>query len=82
MSDKITDEISTDLKRVVRLLALLVTEGKSPGEQTAKLDKAGFRPIEISEMLGIPANVVRARLSNIRKSADKQAKTAKGVESA
>lgn len=68
MVDGEKDTVGAELKRIVKLLALIATSGQtSQTEQIKTLDKAGFRPVDISDMLGIPSNVVRARLSQLRK---------------
>ncbi|MGH9425520.1 MAG: hypothetical protein ACRD2L_04335 [Terriglobia bacterium] len=55
------------LDSVVRLLALLLIQGKKRVEAIAVLSAAGFQPKDIATLLGTTGNSVRVALSNLRK---------------
>ena len=66
------DEILLELRRMIRLLALLATKGMNQKEQIWELSCAGFQPKEISELIGTTANTVSVTLSGIRKEMKKK----------
>jgi len=55
------------LDRALRLLAILAVRGLPQREQIAVLDKVGFRPREIAEIVGTTSNAVRVALVGIRR---------------
>ncbi len=80
MNESKEEEILQELQRISRLLALTVTrELKLQQEKVKLLSDVGFRPIEISNLIGIGASQVSAVLSNIKKGT--QTKKAKEVKS-
>jgi hypothetical protein len=60
-------QVSEKLDRVLRLLAMLAVKGLSQTEQIATLNRVGFAPKEIADVLGTTANTVRVALVGIRK---------------
>jgi len=60
-------QIVDELKRIVRLLAVVATQGQKQKGQIASLWRAGFEPKEIAELLGTTSNTVRVALVGIRK---------------
>lgn len=65
---KINDEVAVEkLDRVLRLLALIAVKGLSQTDQIALLDRAGFAPKEIAEIVGTTSNTVRVGLVAIRR---------------
>ncbi len=56
-----------ELRRLIRLAAVLGTEGKSQREQIRILTSAGFPPKDIAALIGTTANTVRVALTDIRK---------------
>ena len=60
-------ELLEELKRISKILVLIAAEGKSQKEQIIILDRIGFAPKEIAELLGTTSNTVRVRLSEERK---------------
>jgi len=61
--------LSEKLDRVLRLLAIMAVRGQSQTDQIAVLDRAGFPPKEIAEIVGTTPNTVRVTLVGIRKAA-------------
>lgn len=59
-------EFSTD-DRLLRLVALIGLKGLSQTEQIATLNKAGFAPKDIAELIGTTPNTVRVGLVAIRR---------------
>ncbi len=60
-------EISEKLDVLTRLTALLLTEEKKQADQFLLLNRAGFKPKDIAELLGTTPNTVRVALSTLRK---------------
>lgn len=67
MEDKQLKEITERLDKLIRLVALSNTSGRTTTERIVVLSKCGFRPTEIAEIVGTTANVVNVRLSEMRK---------------
>jgi DNA-binding CsgD family transcriptional regulator len=61
------DEILGELGKVKRLLSVIATQGLSQRDRIATLDRVGFGPREIAELLGTTSNTVSVYLSGIRK---------------
>lgn len=61
------DELVTELKNLNKLLVLFLTQGKTQAATIAILDKAGFKPKAISQLLGAPLNSVTKEVSRSRK---------------
>ena len=55
------------LDRALRLLAAIATRGLSQTDQIALLDRVGFAPKEIAEIVGTTSNTVRVGLVSIRR---------------
>jgi hypothetical protein len=67
---QMTDELVVEkLDRVLRLLALIAVKGMSQTDQIAILDRVGFTPKQIAEIVGTTSNTVRVGLVSIRKAA-------------
>jgi DNA-directed RNA polymerase specialized sigma24 family protein len=64
--------VLTELQKMNRLLALVVTGAKKQVEQIAILSNAGFQPTEIAELLGTTSNTVGVTLSRLRKAGKKK----------
>jgi len=76
MKEPIEDPVVVELKRITKLLALsIVRDEASLREQIKFLNRYGFQPKEISELLQIPPGTVRSSLSRAR-----QSKIKKGQE--
>lgn len=63
---EVSEKVDT-LITLVRLVALLLIQGKKQTDQFIMLSKAGFQPKEIAEMVGTTPNTVRVALSRLRK---------------
>jgi hypothetical protein len=59
--------ILDELKKLNKLMGLLVTQGRSPGEKIVLLNQVGLTPKEISETLGVSSNLVSVTIYNERK---------------
>jgi DNA-directed RNA polymerase specialized sigma24 family protein len=67
---QMNDEQTTEkLDRALRLLAAIATRGLSQTDQIALLDRTGFAPKEIAEIVGTTSNTVRVSLVSIRRAA-------------
>lgn len=60
-------EISSKLDTLVRLMTLLLINGKTQREQLLLLSKTGFQPKDIADILQTTPNAVRVALSKLRK---------------
>lgn len=63
---EIPGDISKQLEKLTRLLALLVIKGESQPEKIKMLAGAGFTNIEIAELLGVSGNAVNVALHRLR----------------
>ena len=61
------EEVSQQLRRIVRLLTVLATKGMSQKDQITVLASAGFQPKEIAELLNTTPNTVSVTLHSLRK---------------
>ena len=60
-------EVLQELKRMNKLLALLATQGRSQAEKIILLNQIGLSPKEISEVLGVTANLVSVTIHQQKK---------------
>lgn len=67
MEDNLNKSILEELKKLNRLMGILVTNGRSPGEKIILLNQVGLSPKEISEILGVTANLVSVTIHNEKK---------------
>jgi DNA-directed RNA polymerase specialized sigma24 family protein len=75
MSELKDDEFIKELKLTNRLLAqILIRDKDSKTERVGLLERCGFPPSEIADLLNMKLNVVTATLSNIRKAESKKQK--------
>jgi DNA-directed RNA polymerase specialized sigma24 family protein len=68
------DSVLTKLDNLLRVLTVSVTKGMKQAEQIALLDRAGFPPKEIANLIGTTGNTVNVALSNLRKGQEKKGK--------
>lgn len=61
------EEVSQQLRRIVRLLTVLATKGMSQKDQITVLASAGFQPKEIAELLNTTPNTVSVTLHSLRR---------------
>ena len=61
------EPIAARLDRLIRLIAVAISEGKTNRQQIATLSRAGFMPAEIAEIIGTTSNTVRVELVQLRK---------------
>ena len=64
------------LDRLLRVLIIGVTKGMKQNEQITLLDRVGFQPREIADVLGTTRNTVSVALTNLRKTKEKKGKGA------
>ena len=75
MDEKLAKEIIKKMDSILKLLALTAGAGLTMTERIILLGKAGFRPVEIAEILGTSSNAVNVILSHNRtKKASKHGK--------
>jgi DNA-directed RNA polymerase specialized sigma24 family protein len=67
MSKMPKSELTSDLDKTLRLLALIALDGKKQKEQIQLLDKAGFGQSDIAEMLGSTPKAISVRLAELRR---------------
>jgi len=58
---------NSGLDKTLRLLALTALEGKPQKHQVALLDRAGFGPKEIAELVGSTPKAISVRLAELRR---------------
>ncbi len=63
------------LDHLLRVLTVGVTKGMKQNEQIALLDRVGFQPKEIADLLGTTSNTVSVALTNLRKAKQKKGKS-------
>ena len=73
MPKSIDELILAKLDSLLRIQTLSATKGMKQGEQIALLDRAGFQPKDIAELLGTTSNTVNVALSNMRRTKSKKA---------
>ena len=66
-TDNFSSSVAGKLDILIRLVAIGISDGKSRRDQYSLLSKAGFQPLQIGEILGLPSATVRGELSKIRK---------------
>jgi DNA-directed RNA polymerase specialized sigma24 family protein len=55
------------LDKLIRLFVFSLTMDKTQSEQISLLNKVGFQPKEIAEIIGTSANTVRVCLSRMKR---------------
>ena len=76
MAQSIEEQAIEKLDQILRILVISVTRGLKQREQIALLDRAGFQPKAIAELLGTSSNTVRVELVGLRRAGTKKGKTA------
>jgi hypothetical protein len=61
------NEILNEMKKTNKLLVLLLTKDFSQTDKITIMNKAGFQPKEIADMIGTSNNVVSVTLNKIKK---------------
>jgi DNA-directed RNA polymerase specialized sigma24 family protein len=72
MEAKQFQEIIERLDKLIRIVALTNTKDMTSSEKIMLLNRAGFGPKEIAEIIGTSQNVVNVRLSLMRKKEPKE----------
>ncbi|MBA7502609.1 hypothetical protein ES706_01202 [subsurface metagenome] len=67
MDEKQLKELTNRLDKLIHIVAISSLKDLTTTEKIILLDKSGFAPKEIAEIIGTKPNVVRVRLSEIRK---------------
>ena len=65
------------LDQILRILVISATRGLNQREQITLLNRAGFQPKNIAEMLGTSSNTVRVELVALRKGMSKSKRARK-----
>jgi hypothetical protein len=60
-------EVLLELKKMNKLLALIATQGRTQSEKILTMSQVGLAPKEISEILGVTANLVSVTLHQNKK---------------
>ncbi len=61
------NEILSEIRRTNKLLAFIATQGKSQAEKIIVLSQLGLTPKEISDAIGVSANLVSVTIHNEKK---------------
>lgn len=67
MAQSIEQQMLEKLDQILRIMVMTTTRGLKQREQIALLDRAGFSPKTIAELLGTSSNTVRVELVGLRK---------------
>jgi len=67
MEENLNKSILDELKKLNKLMSVLVTNGKTPGEKILLLNQIGLTPKEISETLGVTSNLVSVTIYQDKK---------------
>ncbi|HZH29653.1 MAG TPA: hypothetical protein VEY11_02585 [Pyrinomonadaceae bacterium] len=67
MSDESTEILTRKLDTIIKLMVLVLSDGKNSTEAIKLLSTTGLQPKEIAEIIGIPRPSVNARVSEVRK---------------
>lgn len=67
MDENVSKSILEELKKLNRLMGILVTNGRGAGEKILLLNQVGLSPKEISEILGVSANLVSVTVHKEKK---------------
>jgi DNA-directed RNA polymerase specialized sigma24 family protein len=74
MAKSFEDLVLAKLDNLLRVLTVSVTNGMKQTDQIALLNRVGFPPREIADLLGTTGNTVNVALSNLRKGKGKKGK--------
>ena len=80
MDEKQFEVITKKMDSLAKLLALNVIKDKTVNEQVDTLRKAGFRPIEIADLLGKTPNQINVTISLLEKAKRKKESTKENSE--
>ena len=61
------DKLIQEMKKTNKLLVLLILQGKAQNECILLLNRVGFSPKEIAELVGATANTVSVALNRAKK---------------
>lgn len=61
------NEILSEIRKTNKLLALIATQGKIQSEKIVILNQLGLTPKEISDTIGVSANLVSVTIHNDKK---------------
>jgi len=78
MAQTIDEQALEKLDQILRILVLNATRDLRQRQQIDLLDKAGFAPKTIADLLGTSSNLVRVELVAVRKSRGKKMKNGGG----
>jgi len=66
-NESTNNEILSEIRRTNKLLAFIATQGKTQTERIIILSQLGLAPKEISDTIGVSANVVSVTIHNAKK---------------
>lgn len=74
MAKSFEDLVLAKLDNLLRVVTIGVTREMKQNDRIALLNRVGFQPKEIANLLGTTGNTVNVALSNLRKGKDKKGK--------
>jgi CRP-like cAMP-binding protein len=77
MAKSFEDLVLAKLDNLLRVMTIGVTREMKQNDRIALLNRVGFQPKEIADLLGTTGNTVNVALSNLRKGKDKKGKEAR-----
>lgn len=80
MDEKHFEIITRKMDSLAKLLALNIIKDKTVNEQVETLRKAGFRPIEIADLLGKSPNQINVTINLLEKTKKKKESVKASVE--
>lgn len=66
-NESINNEILSEIRRTNKLLALIATQGRTQAEKIIVLSQLGLTPKEISDIVGVSANLVSVTIHKEKK---------------
>lgn len=77
MAKSFEELVLVKLDNLLRVVTIGVTKEMRQNDRIALLNRVGFQPKEIADLLGTTGNTVNVALSNLRKGKDKKGKEAR-----
>jgi DNA-directed RNA polymerase specialized sigma24 family protein len=72
MDEQRQEQAIAKLDRVLKLVAMMAVKGLSQTDQIATLNRIGFSPKDIAEIVGTTSNTVRVTLVSIRRTGSRK----------
>ena len=78
MPKNFEEMVAGKLDRLLRVVTAGATKGMKQSDQIALLDRIGFPPKEIADLIGTTSNTVNVALNKLRKGTQKRGKRLPG----